>query len=286
MRSPLTTLALILCVLITVTRAQAGERGKPDLLLAKVYGWDQGQDPTRYWVSEKYDGVRAVWDGEQLRFRSGRAVAAPAWFKAGLPKKIALDGELWLGRGTFARLVGIVRKEVPVDAEWRQVRYMVFELPGAEGTFSERITCIRQLVKQASLPWLQAVPQFRVADPAALQRRLAEVVAGGGEGLMLHRAAALYHGGRSADLLKLKLWLDDEALVVGYRPGSGKNQGVMGAMEVKRADGLHFVIGTGFSAADRREPPPIGTLITYRYTGLTRGGLPRFPAFLRVRQEL
>lgn len=285
MNARITFLTLaILALLLGV--AQAGERAsKPDLLLAQVYGWEQGRDPADFWVSEKYDGVRAVWDGERLRFRSGRLVAAPAWFTAGLPR-VSLDGELWLGRGTFDRLVAIVRKEVPVDAEWRQVRFMVFELPGGEGTFSARIARMGQLVEQAGVPWLRAVPQFRVADEAELRRRLAEVVAAGGEGLMLHRAAALAHGGRSTDLLKLKLWQDAEARVVGYRPGNGKFQGVMGAMEVKRDDGVRFLLGTGFSAAERRQPPPIGTLVTYRFTGLTRGGLPRFPSFLRVRQEL
>jgi DNA ligase-1 len=286
MRSPLTTLALVLCLLLIATSAPAGAVDRPELLLAQVYGWDQGRDPAQYWVSEKYDGVRAVWDGTRLRFRSGREIAAPAWFTDGLPAKVALDGELWLGRGTFQRLLGIVRKEVPVEAEWRQVRLMVFELPGAEGTFTERIALIKELIDQARLPWLQAAPQFRVADEQALKRRLSEVVAAGGEGLMLHRAAARYHGGRGADLLKLKMWLDAEAEVVGYLPGSGKYQGMMGSMEVKRADGCRFLIGSGFSAADRREPPPKGTTITYRYTGLTKGGLPRFPAFLRVRQEL
>ncbi|MFX8199554.1 hypothetical protein ABTL12_20030, partial [Acinetobacter baumannii] len=56
-----------------------------------------GIDPRPYLVSEKLDGVRALWDGEALRFRSGRAIAAPAWFLAALPKT-ALDGELWIGR--------------------------------------------------------------------------------------------------------------------------------------------------------------------------------------------
>ena len=265
--------------------AQAGEGGQAKLLLAEVYGWESGQDPARYWVSEKYDGVRASWDGERLRFRSGRLVAAPAWFVTGLPQ-VPLDGELWLGRGEFQRLVGIVRKRVPVDGEWRQVRYMVFELPGVPGTFTTRVVRIKQLVDQAHLPWLQAVPQFRVADQLGLKKRLDEVVESGGEGLMLHRAEALYHGGRSPDLLKVKRWLDAEAEVVGHRPGTGKFQGMLGALEVETAAGQRFLLGTGFTEAERREPPPLGSTITYRYTGLTKGGLPRFPAFLRVRQDL
>ena len=274
-----------LCVLFyPCTGVWAGEEARPDLLLAGVYGWEGKQDLTQYWVSEKYDGVRASWDGERLRFRSGRLVAAPAWFVAGMPK-VALDGELWLGRNKFARLAGIVKKTVPVEEEWRQVRFMIFELPGAAGSFTERIAQMRRLVDAAGVPWLQVVEQFRVSDNKALRQRLDEMVRLGGEGLMLHRAEALYHGGRSQDLLKVKQWLDSEAKVIGHRPGTGKYQGMMGALEVETEDGLRFLLGTGFSEDERRQPPPLGATITYRYTGLTASGLPRFPAFLRIRQE-
>jgi DNA ligase-1 len=102
---------------------------------------------------------------------------------------------------------------------------------------------------------------------------------------MLHRADALYHGGRSPDLLKVKQWLDSEAKVIAYQPGTGKFEGMLGAMEVETDEGRRFLIGTGFSDAERRQPPPLGSTITYRYTGLTASGLPRFPAFLRIRQE-
>ena len=112
----------------------------PAILLAQVYRHQV--DVSQYLVSEKLDGVRAIWDGESLRFRSGKTINAPAWFVEGLPKR-ALDGELWLGRGSFERLSGIVRRDTPSDSEWRQVRYMIFELPQAAGTFEQRAAKIR-----------------------------------------------------------------------------------------------------------------------------------------------
>ena len=84
--------------------------------------------------------MRAQWDGRTLRFRGGGSVPAPTWFTAGFPAQ-PLDGELWIGRDQFDALSGTVRKIEPVDAEWRQVRYLVFELPGAAGDFSERGAC-------------------------------------------------------------------------------------------------------------------------------------------------
>ncbi|MHB1186721.1 DNA ligase [Thiobacillus sp.] len=254
----------------------------PAMLLAEVYAADV--DVGQYWVSEKFDGVRAQWDGRALRFRGGGLVPAPAWFTANFPA-VPLDGELWIARDAFDTLSGIVRKVEPVDADWRQVHYLVFELPGAAGDFSARIRQMQAIVELAAVPWLQAVEQTRVADRATLMRQLDVVVRAGGEGLMLHRADAPYLTGRSDALLKLKPWQDAEAVVVGYVPGKGKYQGMTGALTMEMQDGKRFRIGSGLSDALRRKPPPIGTRITYRYQHLTNKGLPRFPRYLRVRED-
>lgn len=254
----------------------------PAILLAEVYR-DQ-VDVTHYLVSEKLDGVRAIWDGSTLRFRSGKEINAPRWFVDGLPKR-PLDGELWIARGKFERLSGIVRKDFPDDNEWRQVRYMIFELPGAPGTFRERAEAMRKIVRQTNIPWLREIEQFSVVDRNSLQKRMNEVVKAGGEGLMLHRADALYETGRSDTLLKMKPWEDAEAVVVGHVPGKGKNAGMLGALRVRTADGREFSLGTGFTDKQRSNPPPIGTTVTYRYRDLTNTGMPRFASFLRVRFE-
>lgn len=253
----------------------------PPLLLAEVLRGDVAL--ADYWVSEKLDGARALWDGQRLRFRSGRAVPAPEWFVAGLPPE-PLDGELWLGRGRFAELSGIVRRQQPRDDEWRQVRFMVFEQPDGAGSFTERAERLKAIVARADVPWLQAVEQFRVADRAALQARLDAVVAGGGEGLMLHRADAPYVTGRSDALLKLKPRLDAEATVLAHLPGRGRLAGMMGALLVETPSGVRFQLGTGFTDAERREPPPVGAQVTFVYRELTRDGVPRFASYWRRRE--
>jgi DNA ligase-1 len=256
----------------------------PPLLLASADG--PHIDPSRYLVSEKYDGVRALWDGTTLRFRSGRRVPAPGDFLRRLPA-VRLDGELWLGRGRFDALSGLVRTEPPDEAAWRAVRYMVFDLPGAPGGFAERSAALAALVAAQGWPALQAVPQRRVADRSELMRLLDETVRAGGEGLMLHRADATATAtvGRSDVLVKLKPQLDAEARVVGHRPGRGKYEGQLGALLVETPDGRRFALGSGLSDAERQDPPPLGSIVTYRYRDLTPGGLPRFATFLRVRDE-
>ena len=259
--SPPPAAPLLSLALIGPGYAAIGGSEAPDILLANVYR--PQNDVARYLVSEKLDGVRAIWDGQTLRFRSGRAIHAPAWFIAGLPKQ-ALDGELWAGRGSFERLSGIVRKEVPDDAEWREVRYMIFELPGAAGTFAERAAQIEAVVRSANVPWLREISQFRVVHRSSLQKQLDEIVRGGGEGLMLHLADAPYQTGRSDVLLKLKLLLDAEAEVIAYQPGKGKYAGQLGALRVRTPEGKEFLLGSGFTDRQRREPPALGSIVTYR----------------------
>ena len=272
--------ALFLAAMVTAVLPAPAAEPLP-LLLAET---ENGQaDVALYLVSEKYDGVRAYWDGQVLRTRNGNPINAPRWFVENFPAR-ALDGELWIGRGQFERLSGTVRRQAPDDAEWRQVRYLVFELPQAPDTFRQRVQTLREVLAAAGVPWLQAVEQFEIGNRQALARKLAEVVKGGGEGLMLHRADALYTTGRSDVLLKMKPWNDAEATVIAHQPGQGKYAGMLGALRVRTADGVEFLLGTGLSEASRRNPPPIGTIVTYRYRELTSRGLPRFASFLRVRE--
>ena len=255
----------------------------PALLLAQVYR--PGLPLQDYWVSEKYDGVRGFWDGRTLRTRGGETVQAPAWFTAGWPE-VPMDGELWAGRGRFSHAQSTTRQQQPGDVAWRQIRFMVFDLPGDKGTFDQRLPALNALVESLGQPWVQAVPQRRVANDAALQALLHRTVRAGGEGLMLHRGASLYRAGRSDDLIKLKTHEDTEARVVAHLPGKGRHAGRMGALLVEMPSGQRFRLGAGFSDADRERPPPVGSWVTYRFRGTHDGGLPRFASFVREREDM
>nr|WP_315233216.1 DNA ligase [uncultured Albidiferax sp.] len=252
----------------------------PPLMLPKVY--KPGIALHGYWVSEKYDGVRGYWDGKQLWTRGGQAITPPAWFTAGWPA-VAMDGELWAGRGAFASAVSTVRQQAAADAAWRQMQFMVFDLPAHGAIFDLRLAALQELPLP---PWVQPVKQSRIASPAALQALLHKTVQGGGEGLVLHRGESLYVGQRSDDLLKLKPFDDAEARVVGHIAGQGKYKGLLGALLVETPEGLRFKLGTGLSDAQRRDPPPVGSWVTYRFRDTNPSGIPRFASFLRLREEV
>lgn len=260
----------------------AGE--PPPLMLANVY---RSEIPlVEYWVSEKLDGMRGYWDGRRLLTRGGEIIHAPSWFTVGWPDT-PLDGELWIARGQFPQTVSIVRQQTPDDAAWRKISFMTFDLPAHPGTFDERNTALQQIVARVGQPWLQQVEQFKVANRNELQTLLQRIVKRGGEGLMLHRGSSLYRAERNDDLLKLKPFQDADARVVAHLPGKGKYAGMLGALEVESPEGLRFRLGAGFTDAERRDPPPLGSWVSYRYNGVNeKTGIPRFARFIRVRADM
>jgi DNA ligase-1 len=260
----------------------AAKPSAPALLLAGKY--HPGLDLRDYWVSEKYDGVRGYWDGNQLWSRGGERLQPPTWFTEGWPPE-PMDGELWAGRGRFEFASGTVRQQRPDDTAWRQIRFMVFDLPARPGDFDARLLAYQALLSTLNHSSLVAVPQYRVEDHATLQRQLKEVVRAGAEGLMLHRGDSPYRAVRGEDLVKLKPFEDAEAKVLGHLPGKGKHAGRVGALELETPDGLRFRLGSGLSDRQRERPPAVGSWITYRYQGLHESGLPRFASFLRERPD-
>lgn len=274
---------LLLCLLACTAVPALADDTLPAPMLGTSYR--PGVPVASFLVSEKLDGVRARWDGRRLWTRGGASIAPPPGFTRGWPAE-PMDGELWLGRGRFDQVSALVRRVGTAPQDWDGVRFMLFDLPAHPGPFAQRVGRMRALVAQGGSPTLAMVEQRRFDSAAALDAELARVVAAGGEGLMLHRADALYRPGRSDALLKYKPHQDAEAQVVGHLPGKGRHAGRMGALLVRTPEGRSFRIGSGFSDAQRDAPPPHGSWVTYRYSGLTSKGLPRFPRFLRIRDEL
>ena len=260
--------------------ATSGQLVPSPLMLASHY--ISGIDVRKYYVSEKLDGVRAYWDGKQLYTRSGRVIPAPLWFVARLPET-PLDGELWLGRGRFEEISGLVRTQKSDPDAWREVKYMVYDLPEMVAPFHERYWLLKTLVAEQGTPWLKALTQKKLSSETQLKEQLQQIVAAGGEGLMLRHGRALYQVKRSQDLLKLKPQDDAEATVIDYVAGEGKYRGMVGALLVRDSQGREFRLGSGLTDAQRKTPPAIGTQVTYSYNGLTNTGLPRFARFVRVR---
>lgn len=270
-----------------VKAGEAGDEGSaavdkgPPLLLA--HSWDNETDLTDWWMSEKLDGVRAYWDGQQFFSRQGNLYHAPDWFIAKLPP-IPLDGELWLDRKRFQRTVSIVRRQDKSDL-WKEISYVVFDAPAMAEPFEARQAALAEHLASLDGP-VRLLEQNRCQGLDHLRETLRQIESIGGEGLMLRQPGSLYEAGRSTTLYKVKSFHDAEAVVVEHLPGTGRHKGRMGALLVELPDGTRFSVGTGFSDALRDAPPVPGCLITFRYQELTDGGVPRFPSFVRIRSDL
>ena len=257
-----------------------------DLMLAKVFRDDI--DISGWLVSEKLDGVRGFWDGKHLLSKNGKDLSPPAAFVQGLPP-FALEGEIWGGRGTFAKTIAIVQRHQP-HAGWLGLRFAVFDVPGSPLGFTRRLARARKWFVDHPSPYAFVIEQKIIRSNAQLEEELQRVEGLGGEGLIVRQAHALYVHGRSNEILKVKRFFDMEAVVIAHVPGKGKNKGRLGSLLVELVQDSHdgkkkirCKIGTGFSDEQREHPPAIGTVITFKYYGFYPSGQPKFPSFLRVR---
>ncbi len=264
----------------SVASVKASKTSSPKLLLAQK--WEPHVDPTGWWMSEKLDGVRAFWTGEQFVSRLGNVYHAPDWFVADFPS-VPLDGELWIGRGLFQRSVSVARRQDKGD-HWKEIRFVMFDAPDAPGAFEERLKYMHSEFS-SELTYASVLDHVECKGHTALEEELRRVEALSGEGLMLREAGSDYIRGRSTTLLKVKTFHDAEAKVIGYKGGQGRHRNRVGAIELITPEGVRFFAGTGLSDAERENPPEVGALVTYRFQELTDQGVPRFPTYVGVRTD-
>lgn len=255
---------------------------KPDLFLLKTYKEDL--NVSGWLMSEKLDGVRAYWDGKRLISRGGHEFKAPSWFTKGFPS-FEIDGELWSTRGEFDNISGIVRTQTP-HKDWSKLTYNIFEVPNQHGGLLARLSVLNDYLKKHPSEYIRIIKQSTCKDKNHLKTFLKEVEDKGGEGIVVRNPDALYINKRTAQALKVKSFDDAECLIVGYNEGKGKYEGKVGSFTCKQENGQIISIGSGLSDDLRQNPPSIGTYITFKYNGLTSKGKPRFPVYLRVKDEL
>lgn len=163
-------------------------------MLARTYA---GQDVAGWMMQEKFDGIRAVWDGETLWTREGNRINAPAAWLARLPAGIALDGELWAGRGRFAVVESVRRRKGATVEDWAALSFVAFDAPEHGGTAAERIEFVESLGVECADTW-------NCLGESHARETMRMFVADGGEGIVLRDPSAPYVHGRSRFMLKMK----------------------------------------------------------------------------------
>ena len=287
-----------------------------DAKLAKQYNIPN--PPQGWWMSEKFDGERALWDGKHMVSRGGKVIWIPEWFKALLPPGEALDGELFIGRNKFQDL-GFLRSFPKPEAsrkradktvkdleeKWNNILFMVFDVPSVDALWEKRMKAIDTVVKKSCKKWSKIVlPPYlkkkpscpivgtefiKVRDEQHLDKHFNTLLSGDAEGVMLRAPNSPYKPKRTRFLLKVKPDHDAECRITGYKPGTGKYSGMLGSFECEMIpEGKKFYISgmTDEIRTTYQESHPIGTIVTYKYTFLTDEGIPRHPRYLRKRRQI
>ena len=283
MNYQLTSLAASVLIALSMS---ANAANVDDFLVAVplAHSYDQKIEVSEYWKSEKLDGIRAIWTGKRLVTRNGNPIHAPEWFVEPLPP-YPLEGELWAGRGNYHLVQQTVLDTKPTDAAWRKIDYMLFDMPEAAGDYQKRYHNVIYFTRASKRDHIKYIEHTPIKSETELFGYLDSIDSAKGEGVMLRKITSRYQAGRSNDLLKLKKHQDAEARVVGYKVGRGKYHGLMGALLVQLDSGIKFYIGSGFSDIQRKDPPELGSVITFRYNGYTQNGVPKFARFVRERVE-
>lgn len=267
---------LVLAFLLTGLPLHAAE-----LMLPQVYS--DKDDISGWLMSEKLDGVRGYWDGVQLLSKNGHRFYPPPEFIRDLPP-FPIEGEIWGGRGTFEKTSSIVKQLQP-HAGWLELDFAIFDVPEASGGFRSRIKKAHDWFAKHPSDHAFVIPQTQVSNREELKIELDRIEKMGGEGLVVRKPDGLYAVGRSTEILKVKNHQDAEATVLEHLPGKGKYIGKLGAILVELSNGTRFKIGSGFSDAERSSPPPVGSVITFKYYGHYQSGIPKFPSYLRIRED-
>jgi DNA ligase-1 len=234
---------------------------KPNLLLLKTY---KDQNISGWVMSEKLDGIRAYWDGEHLISRGGKIIYTPAWFTKNYPP-FEIDGELWSKRDDFSNISLIVCDKIPSD-KWHEIKHYIFEVPHVKGGLFERL----ERVKPYEDDIIKLIPQKEIKSKKELQRFLKDVEAKGGEGVVVRDPNAPYAVKRTSKALKVKSFKDAECEVVGYTKGRGKFEGKVWALRCRLQNNIVFYVGSGLSDKERKNPPKIGTIITFKYKEMAK----------------
>ncbi|HEF2147116.1 TPA: DNA ligase [Campylobacter coli] len=260
------------------------------LLLNKISEQEiQKKNFNGYLMSEKLDGVRGIWEAGKFKTRQDNPIHTPSYFTYNFPS-FKLDGELWIARAKFDEISALIRSDSLDSSLWKSVTYNVFDVPNAceefkltPCTLSNRLKVLERYLQQNPNPYIKIIKQIPIKDQEYLKEFYKDIIFNKGEGVVIRKDLAPYEKGRSKNALKLKPYEDAECKVIAYTEGKGKFQGKIGALLCQMPDDRVIKIGSGLKDKDRENPPKIGSIVTYKFNGLTKNSLPRFPVFLHIR---
>lgn len=275
------------------------------------------QPPIGWFASEKWDGIRAIWDGEKFVSRgSGRTKPkvfsyVPEDFIKYLPKDYALDGEIWVSRNNFNK-VSAISNLIPggkyskkeIDEIWlgsNPVVYKVYDIPSLDSIpFKDRYLKLIDIVNSIKIKYpnapISVTEQIVIKSEEHLDEIYSKLTSKGAEGVIIKDPESIYETKRSKHMLKYKIHKDAEGVVIGHQEGTGRLRGTLGSLEIEvlgsngKRTGIKTFVGTGFNDTERTLDKsnkyyiPVGTIISFKYMEMTKESV-RHPVFRGIRTD-
>ena len=252
-------------------------------------------------VQRKFDGVRCLAilkdDGTvSLMSRKGKEFPHMNHIRKDIAANnsdttLILDGELYSDTLSFQVLVGLVKRvtlKEGNDEQMLQVSLRVYDCIklNEEPGFQQRHGIIAKVTNGAN--YLSLVENFTVESEKEIHEAQARFVEEGYEGAMVRNITGAYAiGKRSANLQKVKTFLDGEFEIIGFTQGTGGETGCV-IWICKTKGGQEFRVRPRGTREERQEyfkngKDYIGKMLTVRYQELTDEGIPRFPVGISIR---
>lgn len=253
-----------------------------------------------YCMLVKYDGWYGYADygigDSAIKSRAGRTIPSVSDLSLELSQRMPsnkgrLIFEIIVPNLEFATLNGILnrKREQAIGAV-----LMVHDwIPdgGEYMDFIDRYNIAAQIVHSLDHSFISMAPIIGTSKDDALWKSIAAGIwESGGEGLILKRREAPYHAAsRNYDLMKIKLELTVDLVVVGVEPGKGKYEDTLGALRLAdRAGTVHTVSGMSDSERDNwwRDPESIlGRVVEVKAMQWLPDGQLREPRFICIRYD-
>lgn len=288
--------------------------------LAKTY--EPGMIKTGEWfsISQKINGARATYFNGDMISRTGNQIVGLEEIISDIKQleklygaRLAIDGELRL-RDVYCRGLtdneafkigtGIANSTRDMTNKYK-LQFIIFDIMPAkdwiydfcELTYTDRLKqldIIKKLIHQYDLLFLKTVPiMYSGTDQEQIEKCLIEANLNGWEGIMINRNER-YQFKRTNAILKYKSFNTIDLECIGMLEGTGKYEGVMGALCCKFGDNI-VNVGTGFDDHTRKLIWDLGSwikgkIIEVKYKDITSDSVTglkslQFPVFVQIKND-
>lgn len=256
--------------------------------------------------------AKSSWKNKPITTMSHLDAELYQFFKY-LPPGTMTDGEVFTTTLSFNQMSGVIRADVNLNNQSSQMEYWLFDIRTAdlEIPFEHRYRLLDAAYtayqRDYELDPLNPPSKLRLVlnqlaySHADLIAHRDQYVAAGAEGLMAKKVSyavpnypklmseCLYREGKHTNIVKMKIFKDEEGLVLGVTDTAGTEAGCA-MLIVQDPRGNRFPLRMNGSFERRRQwlicPSLIvGKQVTYKFQELSEYGVPRFPVGKSVRDD-